>query len=741
MLSSSLSRRSLLKRVAILGAATVFGSLAYYLYSTPWRTDDFFFDSLYDAPVIVATMRFDDLTLVDLQDLKADAAYGLHAVGAWGIPSNETCRKLRVNGIQPITRIPGTRFYETGSAVLPRSEWWTRPNGNPVESSNETGSNGYAPLTNPRWVEIVSNLGKKAVGNGVLGIEFDEVFTENGNSYSDTEIFAFRQYLRDKYSPARLHQRYGIESIEEFNYRDYLVSRGYTDPEKQNFYDLALEREYTIFWMKSVVSNFERLAEQLRQIGLESNHRSTMIAENQWELQPREIALSKIVDFFSIGTGLQAFSSTHETKFGPPWYSGTPIVLLANGIDKSKAPYMFIDAPGLSPVTNSIAKILIAETYAYGGRYNLPYTQIYDTSRLWGKGPTEALKQYGRFLSGHSYLYGMRDTIANVGLLITYPTLFWNGTLTPSYGLMEVLLDNHIPFDVVFSGDGYILPDDLALERLQKYDLMILPQLSSMSSNQVRVIESYALGRGKVLAINDNATSDETGTARSDSPFSPDASNMIHLQIDDFLRQAADYQQSRDPVFRAGLDQAVRQLVKPPLETDVDWLVHANVTVNDSMCALHLVNRDYVNASDSIIERQAIRVSLRQSSIPPPPYSAHILSPDFDTNLTPELVVREGQIEVTIPRLQHYAIVLIGSEKLTDYDAAFTDSKTKIKEALSKASNPFSGALVGGRYEQLLKGAFQEYTYSIQMFRLGRIDEAVAHARDAAKSAGQVIAS
>jgi hypothetical protein len=60
---------------------------------------------------------------------------------------------------------------------------------------------------------------------------------------------------------------------------------------------------------------------------------------------------------------------------------------------------------------------------------------------------------------------------------------------------------------------------------------------------------------------------------------------------------------------------------------------------------------------------------------------------------------------------------------------------------ISRAPNPLSRLLDGNQYDELLRGAFREYSSSLQLIRSGQIDKVIISVTNAFKLAQQVTSS
>lgn len=75
------------------------------------------------------------------------------------------------------------------------------------------------------------------------------------------------------------------------------------------------------------------------------------------------------------------------------------------------------------------------------------------------------------------------------------------------YGTLMILLESHIPFQVITDSD---------LTGIQQFELLILPGMQSLSDAQAEQIRTYVQGGGQVLATGCTSRLDEYGNARSE---------------------------------------------------------------------------------------------------------------------------------------------------------------------------------------------------------------------------------
>lgn len=161
-------------------------------------------------------------------------------------------------------------------------------------------------------------------------------------------------------------------------------------------------------------------------------------------------------------------------------------------------------------------KIWLWEILSAGGRYwdnfftDLPKAaydrrNIYDHAEVF-----QFVKKYEEILERHA-------PVANVGIYFSKPTrlsyrtplLEGNFFGAEIKGVEAILMENHIPHD-------FILDDMVSREKLNKYDLIILPNVRCMSDTEIGLLKEYVRDGGKLMATYETSLFDTGGNARKD---------------------------------------------------------------------------------------------------------------------------------------------------------------------------------------------------------------------------------
>ncbi|WP_121357331.1 alpha-amylase family protein [Flavisolibacter nicotianae] len=161
-------------------------------------------------------------------------------------------------------------------------------------------------------------------------------------------------------------------------------------------------------------------------------------------------------------------------------------------------------------------KVWLWEILSAGGRFwncyftNVP-TQTHDNRNAFNE--TEAFQ----FVKANEELLVQHVPVANIGIYYSNPTRISYRSKTAEgdrfgaeiRGVESVLMENHIPHD-------FILDDQVSKERLQKYKLVILPNVRCMADKEIEVLKNYVREGGNLVATYSTSLCDTRGNDRAD---------------------------------------------------------------------------------------------------------------------------------------------------------------------------------------------------------------------------------
>ena len=121
------------------------------------------------------------------------------------------------------------------------------------------------------------------------------------------------------------------------------------------------------------------------------------------------------------------------------------------------------------------------------------------------------------FIKENEKLLQQHIPLANIGIYYSNPTRvsYRQKTMENTKfgwdirGVETVLMENHIPHD-------FILDDQISKERLEKYRLVILPNVRCMSDNEIEILKEYVHNGGNLLATYETSLYDHNGRPRED---------------------------------------------------------------------------------------------------------------------------------------------------------------------------------------------------------------------------------
>lgn len=119
----------------------------------------------------------------------------------------------------------------------------------------------------------------------------------------------------------------------------------------------------------------------------------------------------------------------------------------------------------------------------------------------------DAVKDLYRFHAAHEDLYSQLESLAEVCLLMpSYSSMYGSGK--EFRGLFRILSESHVPFDVLH--DSALFAAE-AREKLERYKVVVLPDMRAMNETCVAVLDRYVAQGGKLLATGATATCDARG--------------------------------------------------------------------------------------------------------------------------------------------------------------------------------------------------------------------------------------
>lgn len=433
------------------------------------------------------------------------AAGTLWSVFFWGRNPEEEAyvRRLREAGYWVLSNLAseqgsqwrGERGWHGLDPALVEAGACRRNDGSIVyfDLGTDTMRVAYMDHNTPAWRGRLETMVEEHVAGGADGMLIDglqgpAVSVFYGGCFSPETVAGFRRYLARRFPPDALRAEFGIGDVQNFDYGRYLAAKGVGNAYEDD--NRPLLREYLRFLYSSRLAFLAALIREAKERG----GPGFAIAGNAYQFEPKYQPLLPLLDV-----------AVSELPMGTlPEGKQAGLYLLAKAIAGPKPvvgfPDIFVLAR-LSPRDHGLWRHWLAEALASGATLLLPYeafTQGGGSFTL----PAGEIAPYTRFLRAHPEIY-TPETRSPARVAVLYDlasTLFdwnaWQGYLD----LAAALQEQHIPYDVLFLGDGEMAAGTVSREDLRRYEAILLPPLHRALAAGESLSAHTAAG-GKVLRL------------------------------------------------------------------------------------------------------------------------------------------------------------------------------------------------------------------------------------------------
>ena len=370
--------------------------------------------------------------------------------------------------------------------------------GNPVRF---LGLEQYAMCgNNPKWQDFLLRRFEEHAAGGVDAILIDEIGDTGG--FCEHCMQVFNSYLAEHYSSDDLRKLFGIEDISTFNYRLYLLERGATDYWGDPNPTLAME--YVNAKRSARLEFIRRLVQRTKEVA----GREILIAGNLYGFAPDEQIYFPYLDFAI--SEIPIIPELHEWLHYLRPLPGKHITtyLLAEALAPDK-PFTALpdvwDLANLSEDEWWLWRHWLAEARACGASFLIPYQQY-----TYGGGSytlsADKISPYTIFFDEHPQYFENVERVASVAVLYDlHSTLnnryIWMAPLAwESFENVGVALQGaHIPFEVVYRGDGSFVKKSLTLEQLRRHEVLIVPRNYDLDDEARDLLSLYSALGGRVV--------------------------------------------------------------------------------------------------------------------------------------------------------------------------------------------------------------------------------------------------
>ena len=307
----------------------------------------------------------------------------------------------------------------------------------------------------------------------------------------------------------------------------------------------------------------------------------------------------------------------------------------------------------------------------------------------------QAIRRHYGFLQENEHFYTDVEPVADVAIHVSMPTINWyhpdrvaqgaEDLPMNIQGIAQALVELHIPFNVV-------LDDDLA--RDHGYRVLVLPNVASMSDEQVDAVASFVERGGSLVATNVTSLYDEKYRTRSDYALA-DVFGAHHGQeleglvtnqygkgLSAYLPGSPDEDFWRDGLsstlhlFKEAMSYALRDDWQVRIDAPTTVVTNVTEKRDTSTTLIHLINFEVqqteshtaftgpaIQPVTSTIARRVVDIPVRLRRPKGKSLKQVILySTDLDDSINLEARVEEKHVSFTIPVLKIYDLVVVDWE-------------------------------------------------------------------------------
>jgi len=616
-----------------------------------------------------AVQRLSDLgvTLVIMPFFKG---FGLEAEKEHRENSRKLAALLRKHGIRVGVYVGSTIAYETFLLEKPEAESWFVPDylGKPVFYDDQTFRKRVY-FMHPGYREYMQKVLTAAEDE----LHADLIEFDNTSMQAEPAIFQhplanedFRNFLRKKYSPEELKQRFGFTDVRYVLPPRYdRPLRAINDPLFQEWADFRCQQ------LSDYYGEMERVLRQLNpEVAVECNPHSGISGRNTiWE---------QGVDYPRLLSHLDAVFTEEGDDAGI-----RPDGIMVSRIRSFKMAAtlhntLFDSAGGSDGNT-----LQMAESMAFGRQC------LGDVGGgLAGYETPEDQRAYVRFFRRNFEYYRDIENRADAAVLHSFATLGFNND-RPAVSTMlfeQVLIQAKVPFDIIFDDN---------LRDLSKYRVLILADQECLSEEQMALIRDFVKRGGGLVATEHT------------SLYTPWRQRRREFGLKELLKvEAPPWRETEDNEPEALLETppvrnqvgsgrvvylpaVIPSIEKPPAErmTSEYWKLPSNwkeliEAVEWAAGRLSLqVNAPLGVAAQVTEQRQEgrIMVHLLNYNAPRTPLVSDIgvsleiprgkkatrislLSPDEQGTSSPSFTAKNGRLAFTVPHLKTYTLAVVQME-------------------------------------------------------------------------------
>ena len=536
-----------------------------------------------------------------------------------------------------------------------------------VEVKNHSKTCYQTCRNNPVWRGYLKKIMELQIDAGVTGIQLDEAELPitsmgAGGCFCKDCVKQFRAYLQEKQANGTLPKGYEAFDLNTFDIGQYLRDCNVNHPTESWTY-----RDVYEFQMRAVKKHFTELIDHARAYAKEKYDREIWMSGNFFTCMPVYYPFENTVDCVITEMDHTLFRQPHWYRYICGFSGSKPIIVAEN-------PYGGVIPQLLNKLNHGkgydLYRLLLLEAAVYGCNMSVPYGGwMGNTIKTGFWGPRDVTEQVQTFLADHEALFS-KDSGAEIMVAYSFPSNYWRevtkkggdqftdvdsilfyrpveersetASRLPFWEVVQRMSEEQAIYDVRMFGDDELRPDRVSAEDWKQYDLIVLPECTTLTDNQREELERFAENGGKLLLFGETATNHPDWAVRmAKLPSVAVAENPASL------REAM---QSFTAVFRK-VQKGSEQITIETEHNEDSAFIGAHTHRNGEAKCLQLLNYRYSKDADRVLPIEHVKIRLRTD---------RTRTSAIDLNGDPipiETAANDGKLTIIIPSLPLYAAI------------------------------------------------------------------------------------
>lgn len=373
---------------------------------------------------------------------------------------------------------------------------------------------------NPVWRSYLKKTIEIQLDAGARAIQLDESETPIcsmgfGGCFCKDCMKLFREFLKRKAREGALPAELEGVDLDAFDYTALLRERRTDWP--KDFYNIPLSGLYWEFQVETQNRYFREIADYARACALEKWNSQIKISGNFTNMHLLYYPSLDAVDVCVTELRRTILRRHNWLRLAAGYVQNKPLVLAESPYDGFMPKFVELVREGKA---DDYYRLFMMEVAAHGCSMAFPYGAWMGNATCDSfHAPKKAGAEVQDFLAENDRLI-TKDSLANVLVLYGYASYmtrdFQSGqgenlavgnrddlmsysvtyderaARMPFFDITEQMTKKRVPFDVRILGDGALVPDELDEALLNRYDLVVVPDLDILTENQARLLTRYA---------------------------------------------------------------------------------------------------------------------------------------------------------------------------------------------------------------------------------------------------------